>query len=128
MTTTTQPQIESHQTQSHRLIQHAEECLALGDRLQAAETAWSAADICLKAIADRRGWGYGFHGDSFRVAHNLADEENNPQISLLFSAAHDLHRNIDIDVIPLDFLADQIGDVKEFLAILHAIEPPNKPN
>ena len=128
MTTATHPPIESHQTHSRRLIRHAEERLALGDRLQAAETAWSAADICLKAIADRRGWGYGFHGDSFRVAHNLADEKNNPQIRLLFYSAHDLHRNIDIDVIPLDFLADQIGDVKEFLALLHAIEPPDEPN
>ncbi len=128
MTTVTQPQIESHQTKSRRLIQYAEERLALGDRLQAAETAWSAADICLKAIADRRGWSYGDYGDSFRVAHNLAAEKNNPQIKLLYYSAHDLHRNIDIDVIPLDFLADQIGDVKEFLAILHAIDPPHEPD
>ena len=128
MTTTIQPPIESHETQSRRLIHQAEECLALGDRLQAAETAWSAADICLKAIADRRGWSYGDYGDSFRVAHNLATEKNNPQIKLLYYSAHDLHRNCDIDVIPLDFLADQIGDVKEFLAILHAIEPPDQPN
>lgn len=127
MTTTAQPPVESHEIQSSRLIQHAEECLALGDRFQAAESAWSAADICLKSIADRRGWRYGAHGDSFRVAQNLADEENNPQITLLFSAAHDLHRNIDIEVIPLDFLALQIGDVKEFLAILYAIEPPDEP-
>ena len=123
MTTTVSPPIESHQVHSRRLIRHAEERLALGDRLQAAESAWSAADICLKAIADRRGWSYEPYGGPFRVAHNLAVEENNPQITLLFSAAHDLHRNIDIEVIPLDFLALQIGDVKEFLAILHAIEP-----
>lgn len=125
MTTTAQPPVESHEIQSSRLIQHAEECLALGDRSQAAESAWSAADICLKAIADRRGWGYGFLGDSFRVAHNLAVEKNNPQIKLLFYSAHNLHRNWDIEVIPLDFLADQIDDVKEFLALLRAIEPPD---
>ena len=128
MTTAAQPQIESHQTQSRRLIQYAEERLALGDRFQAAETAWSAADICLKAIADRRGWGYGFHGDSFRVAHNLSVEKNNPEMMLLYYSAHDLHRNIDIEVIPLDFLAFQIDSVKEFLALLHAIEPPDQPN
>ncbi len=128
MTTTIQPPVESHETQSHRLIRQAEECLALGDPFQAAENAWSATDHYLKAIADRRGWRYETHFDSFRVVQNLADEENNPQISLLFSAAHDLYRNCDIDVIPLDFLADQIGDVKEFLALLHAIEPPDEPN
>ena len=125
MTTTAQPLIESHEIQSRRLIQQSEECLALGDRFQAAESAWSAADICLKAIADRRGWGYEPYGGPFRVAHNLAAEENNPQIRLLCYAAHDLHRNIDIEVIPLDFLAFQIGAVKEFLALLRAIEPPD---
>ena len=128
MTTVAQPQIVSHETQSHRLIRQAEDRLALGDPFQAAENAWGAADYYLKAIADRRGWRYEVHADSFRVVQNLADEENNPQISLLFSAAHDLYRNCDIDVIPLDFLADQIGDVKEFLAILHAIQPPDQPN
>ena len=127
MTTTAQPPIESHEIQSRRLIRHAEERLALGDRFQAAETAWSAADICLKSTADRRGWSYGTHGASFRVVRNLAASENNPQIALLFSAAHDLYRNIDIEVIPLDFLALQLGDVKEFLALLHAIEPPGEP-
>lgn len=125
MTTTARPLIESHEIQSRRLIQQSEECLALGDRLQAAESAWSAADICLKVIADRRGWSYEPYGGPFRVAHNLAVEENNPQIRLLCYAAHDLHRNIDIDVIPLDFLAFQIGAVKEFLALLYAIELPD---
>ena len=127
MTTTAQPQIESHEIQSRRLMRQAEECLALGDRFQAAESAWSAADHYLKAISDRRGWRYEVHADSFRTVQNLADEENNPQITLLFSAAHDLYRNCDIDVIPLDFLTDQINDVKEFLALLHAIEPPHEP-
>lgn len=126
MTTTTHSPVESYQVHSRRLMRHAEERLALGDRFQAAENAWSAADICLKAIADRRGWQYETHGDSFRVARNLAASENNPQIALLFSAAHDLYRNIDIEVIPLDFLALQLGDVKEFLALLHAIEPPDE--
>lgn len=126
MTTTAHPPVESYQVHSSRLIRHAEECLALGDRFQAAEIAWSAAEICLKSIAARRGLRYETHSDSFRVARNLAASENNPQIALLFSAAHDLHRNIDIEVIPLDFLADQIGDVKEFLALLHAVEPPDE--
>ena len=109
-------------------MRHAEERLALGDRFQAAESAWSAADHYLRAIADRRGWSYETYGGPFRVAHNLAVEKNNPQIRLLCYSAHDLHRNIDIEVIPLDFLTFQIGAVKEFLAILHAIEPPDQPN
>ena len=125
MTTAVSSPIESHQVHSRRLIRHAEERLALGDRLQTSEKAWGAVSHYLKVIADRRGWQYETHAESFRVARNLAAAENNPRIRRLFSNAHDLHRNIDIDVIPLDFLAFQIGAVKEFLAILYAIEPPD---
>ncbi len=128
MTTAIQPPIESHQTHSRRLIRHAEERLALGDRLQTSEKAWGAIAHYLKVIADRRGWQYETHSDSFRVARNLAAAENNPQIMQLFYKAHDLHRNFYIDTMPLDFLARQLDVVKEFLAILHAIEPPDEPD
>ena len=125
MITTISPPIESHQVHSRRLMQHAEEWLALGDRLQTSEKAWGAIAHYLKVIADRRGWQYETHADSFRVARSLAAAENNPQIRHLFYAASDLHRNFYIDYMPLDSLASQIEDVKEFLALLHAIEPPD---
>ena len=128
MTTIANPPIESHQTHSRRLIRHAEQRLALGDRLQASEKAWGAVAHYLKVIADRRGWKYETHADSFRVARNLADAENNPQIRQLFQKAHELHRNFYIDTMPLDVLARQFDTVKEFLAILHAIEPPDEPD
>ena len=128
MTTTAQPPIESHQVHSRRLIRHAEGRLALGDRLQASEKAWGAVAHYLKVIADRRGWQYETHADAFRVARNLATSENNPRIRQLFYKAHDLHRNFYIDVIPLDDIAIQLDVVKEFLSILHAIEPPDEPD
>ena len=128
MTTIARAPIESHQTHSRRLIRHAEQRLALGDRLQASEKAWGSVAHYLKVIADRRGWRYETHADSFRVARNLTAAENNPQIRHLFYAASDLHRNFYIDYIPLDSLALQLDDVKEFLALLHAIEPPDEPN
>ena len=128
MTTIAHAPIESHQTHSRRLIRHAEERLALGDRLQTSEKAWGAIAHYLKVIADRRGWRYETHSDSFRVAQNLADAENNPQIRHLFYAASDLHRNFYIDYIPLDSLALQLDDVKEFLVLLHTIEPPDEPD
>ena len=128
MTTIAHPPIESHQVHSRRLIRHAEERLALGDRLQTSEKAWSAVAHYLKVIADRRGWQYETHAESFRVARSLADAENNPEIMIQFSIAHDLHRNFYIDTIPLDVLAGMFDTVKEFLALLHAIEPPDEPD
>ena len=128
MTTITHSPIESHQTHSRRLIRHAEERLALGDRLQTSEKAWGAVAHYLKVIADRRGWQYETHADSFRVARNLAAAENNPQIMLQFSTTHDLHRNFYLDTMPLDDIAIRFDAVKEFLALLHAIEPPDEPD
>ena len=128
MIATAIPPIESHQVHSRRLIQHAEERLALGDRLQTSEKAWGAIAHYLKVIADRRGWQYESHADSFQVARNLAAAENNPRIRRLFSNAHDLHRNFYIDTLPLDNIARRFDDAKEFLALLHAIEPPDEPD
>ena len=128
MTTAISPPIESHQVHSRRLMRHAEEWLALGDRLQTSEKAWGAVAHYLKVIADRRGWQYESHAESFRVARNLAAAENNPRIRRLFSNAHDLHRNFYTDTIPLDDIATRLDAVKEFLALLHAIEPPDEPD
>ena len=48
--------IETHKVHSERLMRHAEEQLAKGDRLQASEKAWGAAVHRLKDIANKRGW------------------------------------------------------------------------
>ena len=46
--------IETHQIHSERLMRHAEEQLAKGDRLQASEKAWGVAAHRLKEFADQR--------------------------------------------------------------------------
>ena len=48
---TTQP-IESHEVHSARLLGHAREMLAKGDRLQASEKVWGAVAHGIKALAE----------------------------------------------------------------------------
>ena len=127
MTTAIQPPIESHQIHSRRLIQHAEDRLALGDRLQTSEKAWGAVAHYLKVIADRRGWRYETHVDSFRVTRALTAEQANPRISQLFAIAEGLHKNYYRDSMPLKFLADSLENVRELLSILETIEPMDEP-
>lgn len=121
MTLARQP-IESHDVHSCRLIQHAEEMLDAGDRLQASEKAWGAVAHRLKVVADNRGWKYETHTDAFRVVNNLVREQQNPRIRTLFSVAHGLHINYYGDIKTTDYLRGELEDVKEMLAILERIE------
>ena len=127
MTTIAHPPIESHQTHSRRLIRHAEERLALGDRLQTSEKAWGAVAHYLKVIADRRGWQYETHTQAFHVARAIAAEQANPRIAELFAISEGLHKNYYRDSMPLEFLADTLEDVRELLTILESIEPFDEP-
>lgn len=114
--------IESHLIHSRRLLAHAEKWLDKGDRLQTSEKAWGAVAHYFKIIADSRGWEYETHTDAFQVAHNIAIEQNNPLIRQYFSIAHGMHINFYRDIKPLDFLRDELEDVKELMDILERID------
>ena len=114
--------IESHDVHSRRLIQHAEDMLEAGDRLQASEKAWGAVAHRLKVVADNRGWRYETHADSFVIARNLAVEQDSPRIMELFSIAHGLHINYYGDIKTTDYLRSEVENVKELLSILERIE------
>lgn len=121
MTLKEQP-IESHEIHSRRLLAHAEEWLEKGDRLQASEKAWGAVAHYFKVIADRRGWEYDTYTDAFQVAHNIAIEQDNPLIRQYFSIAYGMHINFYGDTKPLEFLRDELEDVKELMDILERID------
>lgn len=114
--------IESHLVHSRRLLAHAEEWLDKGDRLQTSEKAWGAVAHYFKIIADSRGWEYETHADAFQVAHNIAIEQDNPLIRQYFSIAHGMHINFYRDTKPLDFLRDELENVKELMDILERID------
>lgn len=121
MTTDIGP-IESHSVHSERLIIHAEEELAKGDRLQASEKAWGAVAHQLKAIADKRGWEYTRHQHVYRIVRQIADELGDEELRSLFPIAAGLHQNYYVDAMPLDELEYEIGKVKELLERLKRVE------
>ena len=123
MTTARVEPIESHDVHSERLIRHAEEKLAEGDRLQASEKAWGAVAHRLKVIAERRGWEYNTHAQVYRIIKQLSVEQDNRQITVLFSAAKGFHQNYYIDAMPLEELNDEMENVKELLRLLEQVDP-----
>ena len=115
--------IEPHTTHSLRLMEHAEEQLANGDRLQASEKAWGAVAHRIKAIADRRGWQYEKHAQLFSIMTRLANETEDPEkVKNLFDVARGMHDNFYVDSTPLSYIQDQLGRVKELLDILNRPE------
>ena len=111
--------IEPYTTHSRRLMEHAEEQLARGDRLQASEKAWGAVAHQIKAIADRRGWEYEKHQQVYGIVERLADETEDPQkVRDLFAVANGLHKNYYIDATPLSAIKYEVGRVKALLDIL----------
>ena len=122
MTTSRVEPIESHDIHSERLMRHAEEKLAEGDRLQASEKAWGAVAHRLKSIAGRRGWEYNTHAQVYRIIKRLAVEQDNRQITVLFSAAKGFHQNYYIDAMPLEELNDEMENVRELLRLLEQVD------
>ena len=114
--------IESHLVHSRRLLAHAEDWLDKGDRLQASEKAWGAVVHYFKVIADRRGWAYDTYTDAFQVAHNIAIEQDNTLIRQYFSIAYGMRINFYGDTKPLEFLRDELENVKELMDILERID------
>ncbi len=126
MTTTRQP-IESHETHSKRLMEHAFEQLEKGDRLQASEKAWGAVAHALKAIAKERSEGkrrrerlsYRTHADAERVMLAIASgSPNRAAIISGFDVAEGLHRNFYEDGYRKEGLQDRLEIIAGLLALL----------
>ena len=94
--------IDLHWTHSERLMQHAFEELAKGERVQASEKAWGAMAHTLKAIADERGLTYGRHSQAWSIVYaileDVADPARDETIRGGLAMASELHRNFYDDV------------------------------
>ena len=110
--------IEAHYVHSQRLIQHAGEKLAEGDRIQASEKAWGAVARYFKHLAAQRSWRYVTHADAFTISDRLAAELGEPRIKVLFSIANGMHGNFYQDQKSLDHIGQEIEEVKVLLDIL----------
>ena len=115
--------IDEHSVHSRRLLEHAEEQLEQGDRLQASEKAWGAVAQRFKAIAERRGWRYRTHRQVYDVAANLAAETRRPGIESKLAIATQLHQNFYDDQMPESTIRASIDEVKELLKTLDEVAP-----
>ena len=82
-----------HMDTSRMMMEQAAPELAKGDSLQASEKGWGAVAHAVKAIAEARGWRHTSHADLFKVARELADETERPELFELFMVANGLHIN-----------------------------------
>ena len=66
---------------------------AAGERQQASEKLYGAANEALTAIAVQRGWKYRTHRDMKNVSQRLAEECNDPLLIGGFTTAEKFHKN-----------------------------------
>ena len=115
--------IEPHWLHSEKLMQHAFEELAKGERIQASEKAWGAMAHTLKAIADERGLTYGTHNQAGEVLYEILKEVTDPtRRSLImggFAIAADLHRNFYEDVHLRERIDLELGEVQGAITLLN---------
>ena len=127
--TTTQP-IESHAVHSRRMLEHAAEMIAQGDRLQASEKIWGAAAHRLKEIAAEREWPNRSHADGWAIIGHIADQSGDQRIDELFAAASDTHQNFYEDRYSLRQLGKRLEQIRLLLELLdeaHRALPVNLP-
>ena len=116
------PPIESHDVHYRRLLEHAAEMIAQGDRLQASEKLWGAVAHRLKAFAAGRGWPYRSHADGRTIVRHVASHAGDPQINTLFRIALDAHQNFYDDAWEEDDFAVALEGVRALIDLLDAVE------
>ena len=127
--TTTEP-IESHDIHSRRMLDHAAEMLAQGDRLQTSEKVWGAVAHRVKQIATERDWPNDSHTDGFSIAHYVARATGDQRISDLYAIASDTHQNYYEDRLSIPMLAERLSSAHELCNLLldaHRRLPPDLP-
>ena len=114
--------IETHAVHSQRLLDHAAEMLAQGDRIQASEKIWGAAAHQVKAIAASRGWPNTSHTDGYSIVHHITTHIGNRDIDILFGLANETHQNFYEDQLTLDMLETRLEAITELIELLDAAD------
>ncbi len=110
--------IETHAVHSRRLLEHAAEMIAQGDRIQASEKIWGAAAHSLKAIAQERAWPNDSHADGFAIVQHISDQIGEQEISDLFAIASDTHQNFYEDRYELNVLNRRLQAITRLVMLL----------
>lgn len=118
MTTIGKQPIESHAVHRDALLDHAEQMIEAGDRLQASEKMWGATAHGIKAIARARGWHFENHADAFVIAHHVANLVDNDALWTKFLAMNSYHQNFYDDQVPLEGIRASLRDARELVGLL----------
>ena len=120
--------IESHEIHRDRLLAHAEERLAAGDRLQASEKIWGAVAHAVKAIASERGWRFDRHRDLKRTVRHIAAQVGDQEINTLFRSAESFHSNFYNDTYALDEFREGVAEARRLIRLLREANAAMGPN
>ena len=112
---------EDYAAISHRFVAHARDELRHGNRLQASEKVWGAANYALKAVAVQRGWRHRGQRNVFAVADQLAAERNRPAFKEYLILARGIHYNFYENDLEEADIEDGINAVERYLADLDAV-------
>jgi len=88
-----QERVEVYEELFELYFSEAERLYAREELPQAGEKYWSAVASLLKAIAELEGLPHHTHRDYVEIVEHIAEKQNNPEISILFSLAEGLHAN-----------------------------------
>ena len=122
------PPVETHIAHCRRLLEHAAEMIAQGDRLQASEKLWGAAAHRVKALAAARDWPHQSHADGRAIARHVASRSGRPRIGTLFMVAEGAHQNFYEDSWEDDDFTAALGELRALIELLDAAErdlPPS---
>ena len=109
---------EDYATISHMFLTHAKDELSRGNRLQASEKVWGAANYALKAVAAQRGWRHGGQRNVFAIAYQLAAETDRRSFRDQLLVARAIHYNFYDNDLDEDYVEAGIEDVEEYVAEL----------
>ena len=117
---------EEYAAISREFVAHARDELRRGNRLQASEKVWGAANYALKAVALRRGWRHSGQRNVFAIAQQLAEETNNPFLSDQLMAARGIHYNFYDNDLDEDDVSRGIDAVERYVDTLDEVRvsPP----
>ena len=112
---------EDYAAISRRFVEHAKDDLRRGNRLQASEKVWGAANYALKAVALERGWRHGGQRNVFAIAKQLQDEFNRPELNDRLFVARAIHWNFYDNDLEEPEIQTGIDSVEKYVAELEQV-------
>ena len=111
----------NHTAESRRILDRAEEALALDEVPEAAALIWNSAACAMRSIAETRGWATEDEYDPVHAGFELARETGQDDISTLVTVAHATPWLVDEGWIIKEDVARDVKSVRRLLKILEDV-------